>query len=324
MASTGNQHSSSCIGTLSFPIRSLRCELQVFYTMSYFPYWTIGRGTYKTQGQKWLTRWQHQTGYGLWCLRLPCRITTSWCHKRLPAVTYYNADIATENGVRFVATQLSKRCTHTISRKLHPLQADQTWVICYRLFHLIVLFFPGWTVGVGAGQGCLARTCCRVVWYLFISKTTNDKRKYWKKEKEKNKKEKTPKNESYTEVNDSKKWQVWPISGLTYSCPTRTRGGRDSTFSKSSDSRLAKVLTTDSRGIYIKVKKVAHTRLPSLGFRSWSVYFAVSLQVTWVINPAVGCHYFPPGLQLPPQPLRGLLPILLLGEERHDGCEQFA
>ena len=27
--------------------------------------------------------------------------------------------------------------------------------------------------------------------------------------------------------------------------------------------------------------------------------------------------------QLPPQPLRGLLPILLLGEERHNGCEQF-
>ena len=41
----------------------------------------------------------------------------------------------------------------------------------------------------------------------------------------------------------------------------------------------------------------------------------------------VGCHYFPPGLQLPPQPLRGLLPILLLGEQRHNGCEhseQFA
>ena len=33
---------------------------------------------------------------------------------------------------------------------------------------------------------------------------------------------------------------------------------------------------------------------------------------------------FPPGLQLPPPPLRGLLPILLLGEQRHDGCEQFA
>jgi len=29
-------------------------------------------------------------------------------------------------------------------------------------------------------------------------------------------------------------------------------------------------------------------------------------------------------LQLPPQPLRGLLPVLLLGEQRHNGCEQFA
>jgi len=34
--------------------------------------------------------------------------------------------------------------------------------------------------------------------------------------------------------------------------------------------------------------------------------------------------YFPPGLQLPLQPLRGLLPISLTGEQRHDGCEQFA
>ena len=46
--------------------------------------------------------------------------------------------------------------------------------------------------------------------------------------------------------------------------------------------------------------------------------------VSRVINPAVGCHYFPPGLQLLLQPLRGLLPILLLGEQRHNGCEQFA
>jgi len=36
-------------------------------------------------------------------------------------------------------------------------------------------------------------------------------------------------------------------------------------------------------------------------------------------------HYFPPGPQLPSQPLRGgLVPISLLGEQRHDGCEQFA
>jgi len=43
-----------------------------------------------------------------------------------------------------------------------------------------------------------------------------------------------------------------------------------------------------------------------------------------VVNPAVGCHYFLPGLQDPSQPLRGLLPILLLGEQTHNGCEQFA
>jgi len=35
-------------------------------------------------------------------------------------------------------------------------------------------------------------------------------------------------------------------------------------------------------------------------------------------------YYFPPGLQLPPQPLRGLLPISVLREQKHDGCEQFA
>jgi len=44
---------------------------------------------------------------------------------------------------------------------------------------------------------------------------------------------------------------------------------------------------------------------------------------TWK-NVAVGCHYFPPGPQLPSQPLKGLLPVSLLGEQRHDGCEQFA
>ena len=74
----------------------------------------------------------------------------------------------------------------------------------------------------------------------------------------------------------------------------------------------------------VKVKKVANTRVPSVGFRSWSRFLAVSLQMTCIINPAVGCHYFPPGLQLPKQPLRGLLPILLLGEQRYNGCKQFA
>jgi len=45
---------------------------------------------------------------------------------------------------------------------------------------------------------------------------------------------------------------------------------------------------------YIHKKvKVAHTWLPSVGFRSKSRFLAVSLQVTWVINPAISCHYFP-------------------------------
>ena len=75
---------------------------------------------------------------------------------------------------------------------------------------------------------------------------------------------------------------------------------------------------------FTTVKKIAHTRLPSVGFWSWSRFLAISLQVMWVINPAVGCHYFPPGLQLPLQPLRGLLPIHLLGEQGHNTCEQFS
>ena len=46
-----------------------------------------------------------------------------------------------------------------------------------------------------------------------------------------------------------------------------------------------------------KGKKVAHTRLPSVGFRSWSRFLAVSLQVTWIVNPTAGllpesCYQF--------------------------------
>ena len=49
-------------------------------------------------------------------------------------------------------------------------------------------------------------------------------------------------------------------------------------------------------------------------------------------QPAVDVSH-KPGVRLPllsarpavtPQPLRGLLSVLLLGEQRHDGCEQFA
>ena len=37
-----------------------------------------------------------------------------------------------------------------------------------------------------------------------------------------------------------------------------------------------------------------------------STAHTMTKQGKWVINPAVGCHYFPPGLQLPSQPLRKL------------------
>jgi len=63
---------------------------------------------------------------------------------------------------------------------------------------------------------------------------------------------------------------------------------------------------------YCSEKSVAHTRLPNVGFRSWSRFLAVSLQVAWVINPAVGCQFFSSGLRLPSRLLRGLLPISLL------------
>ena len=38
-------------------------------------------------------------------------------------------------------------------------------------------------------------------------------------------------------------------------------------------------------------------------------------------KPGGSCHYFPPGPRLPSQHSRGPLPISLLGEQRHNGCE---
>ena len=78
-------------------------------------------------------------------------------------------------------------------------------------------------------------------------------------------------------------------------------------FHSSDDSSICKYSTTSYICCYTKRVKVAPTRLPSVGFRSWSRFLAVSLQVTWVINLAVSCHYFPPGLQLLSQPLKGYL-----------------
>jgi len=64
-------------------------------------------------------------------------------------------------------------------------------------------------------------------------------------------------------------------------------------------------ITTRCFSDLAKKVKVAHTRLQSVGFRSRSRFLAVSLQVMRVINPMVGCHYFPPGLQLTSTTLKG-------------------
>ena len=77
-------------------------------------------------------------------------------------------------------------------------------------------------------------------------------------------------------------------SKSTYNCPERQVNEETHLYTLSMSCSNSKKV------------KVAHTRLPSVSFRSWSRLLAVSLQVTWIINPTVGCHYFPPGLQLPP------------------------
>ena len=124
-------------------------------------------------------------------------------------------------------------------------------------------------------------------------------------------------------------WACMPVDWSSYCVQRRNATIRPPvTFLGQGPSRLwewslARLTSKVHVSSYLS-KQVAHTGLPSVGFRSWYRFLAVSLQVTWVINPAVGCHYFPPGLQLPPQPLRGLLWILLLGEQRHNGFEQFA
>jgi len=71
--------------------------------------------------------------------------------------------------------------------------------------------------------------------------------------------------------------------------------------------------------------------LPFLGCKKRLPIYSITERRVPELIPVLGsqpaddvkrCHYFPPGLPLPSQLLRGLLPILLLGEQRHDGCEQ--
>jgi len=53
---------------------------------------------------------------------------------------------------------------------------------------------------------------------------------------------------------------------------------------------------------HVKKGKGFPYSLPSVGPGGNPGVQAVSPQVIWVIQPAVGCHYFLPGLRLPPQP----------------------
>ena len=71
---------------------------------------------------------------------------------------------------------------------------------------------------------------------------------------------------------------------------------------------------TDEHYYSIKKIKVAHTRVLSVVPELIPVLG--SQPAGDVSHKPVGCHYFPPGLQLTSRPLRGLLPISLLGEQR--------
>ena len=59
--------------------------------------------------------------------------------------------------------------------------------------------------------------------------------------------------------------------------------------------------------ITLKVNKVVPYSITSVGHGADPGFLAVSLQVTLVINPVVGCRYFPPGLRLLSQPKRSPL-----------------
>ena len=89
-------------------------------------------------------------------------------------------------------------------------------------------------------------------------------------------------------------------SGITYKMPHSV------TIHYISASQTFQIHPADNISYLYQVKvKVADTRLPSVGFQSWSWFLAVGLQVTSVINPAVGCLYFLQACSYPHNPLEG-------------------
>ena len=79
------------------------------------------------------------------------------------------------------------------------------------------------------------------------------------------------------------------------------------------------------RMLQCKKVKVARTELPSIGLRSWSQIFAVSQQVTWVINPAIDrLLLLSARSAVTPETVRRAASNFAAWWKRHDGCEQFA
>jgi len=84
---------------------------------------------------------------------------------------------------------------------------------------------------------------------------------------------------------------------------------------------------------YARVNKVK-VKVPVLDYRaygsgsdpgSWQTAFSEVSHKPGGSLPILGFPQgFPPSPKLSSQPLRGLLPVSLLGEPRHDGCKQFA
>ena len=69
------------------------------------------------------------------------------------------------------------------------------------------------------------------------------------------------------------------------------------------EAHLSKMYLTVGIAKY-KQSKVVPYLITSVGHGDDAGFLAVSLQVTLIINPVVGCHYFPPGPTLLSQPKR--------------------
>ena len=59
----------------------------------------------------------------------------------------------------------------------------------------------------------------------------------------------------------------------------------------------------------VPISGLAHGLITSVGLRADHGFLAVSPQVTLVINPVVGCRYFPPGQRLLSQSKRSPPPL---------------